>query len=119
MKEVGNPQDCPIISPSHGTTRLFMTDTIRLQIASPRITAMMIRPIHLRTSAPSDVNVLTVWFIILLPLQRLLHTSPSRYRRQAGSDREVVTSFFKVSHTLFEFLSIAWRSRPARVYNCL
>src|ERR1700674_4566947 len=55
-----------------------MTDTIRLQIASPRITAMMIRPIHLRESGPSDVNVFPAWSIILLPLRRLLHTNERR-----------------------------------------
>ena len=47
--------------PSHGTTTLFMTDTITFQMASPRITAVMIRPTHLRVSTPSAVNVLAVW----------------------------------------------------------
>ena len=51
MNEVGNPEDWPMKSPSQGTTTLFMTDTIRPQMASPRSTAMMIRPIQRRVSA--------------------------------------------------------------------
>src|SRR5438128_7181143 len=44
-------------APSQGTTTLFISETIRLQMASPRITATSRRPIHRRVSVASGGKV--------------------------------------------------------------